>query len=1100
MDVSFISSVPLHRFRKLIHQYQLDIGVALALALLAGVLCYVGQQSLNPVLSESHNAGSVWFEADISRVYANLTDRGSDHYRTKVHPLFSLFGYLPTFALAKLLSTDRMTAVQIFVGAIAALWMTALYTLLRMLGCLRLDAVVFSLLAVPSAAALFFFSVPETYSMGSLSILLGLGLALWAESATVLPVWYVIIGIATISITITNWMVGLVAAWVEFPRRLFLQIATNTFCLTTLLWAVQKYIFPTAGFFLGDDEERAYVLNPESGGPLVVLRSLITHTLVMPQFYLVREDRDWPLMLTQMALPGSASLWGAIAVGLWVGLLGLGIWGFTRLNTHPKFRLVFGLSLLGQVLLHLVYGEETFLYALHFLPFLIILAAMSSLTRARGVALGLTTVLIVLAGVNNLQVWNQARAHLDNHGTPRQLVQGQIRQRPADPWPRGEGHVVMALPGTLEEDKAYYEPGGSFSPAVGSFGVSIWLLDAAGQIVATSDSIPLDQMTQRLEYGSGQPIPELVTETEFYTARWRSTGLGQWRLTLTTAPDNPHHLAVALRSVGPAGGAIAQLRKADETVRINDRWLVQPSAGTATTTLGSETDANWITAQSDVSEWTDDQGWGYARLDLADADTWSLAIKDLTLPQSPQLTATQVQSTVSVDLPDTRFADSLNAQVAHMMMGLVGQQTRPGEPTNYPLAWQRDGTYELVALAQAGQLEVAKALAVDFAERDFFGGFGAEADAPGLAIWALETVAEQVADPAYDQWLWPHIQRKAVLIETMLTTNDWIYQTFEGPMVPAMRDKLYEEAAKIAGPTRDGLIIGMMDHQYPLLFINAVSYRGLMDAATLAERVNQPTEAERWRSRAQSIQAAWTRELQKQPSGLKESLKQLLSQWFGLTFREAMESANERTYISGLWPSWVATQAIDTYEQNLGDRWSTLRDDQGAFRNTPLWTYFDVAEAHQWLYLGQADRVWATVEWFWQHQVSPGLYTWWEGDGEENASGRWERVRGWLDPAHVTPHYWTASEMVLLQLDMLAYGDRTTDTPTLVIGAGIPADWVSQPMRVDGLHVLGRQVDWAWDGQQMQVQVTGEPLPVKLGTAFGAETPLLVSTNDTSTT
>ena len=66
--------------------------------------------------------------------------------------------------------------------------------------------------------------------------------------------------------------------------------------------------------------------------------------------------------------------------------------------------------------------------------------------------------------------------------TPRQEVLAEMETRPGDPWPRGIGHVLLAVPGSIEKQKAYHEPGGSFSPEVGSFGVSIWITDPKGAI------------------------------------------------------------------------------------------------------------------------------------------------------------------------------------------------------------------------------------------------------------------------------------------------------------------------------------------------------------------------------------------------------------------------------------------------------------------------------------------------------------------------------------------------------------------------------------------------------------------------------------------
>ena len=132
------------------------------------------------------------------------------------------------------------------------------------------------------------------------------------------------------------------------------------------------------------------------------------------------------------------------------------------------------------------------------------------------------------------------------------------------------------------------------------------------------------------------------------------------------------------------------------------------------------------------------------------------------------------------------------------------------------------------------------------------------------------------------------------------------------------------------------------------------------------------------------------------------------------------------------------------YQQDLEAHWNKLREEQGGFRETPLWTYFDIAEAHQWLFLGRPECTWLTLHWYWDHQVLLGLYTWWEGSGEENTFHLWEQVRGWLKPPYVTPHYWTAAETLLLQLDMLAYVDESKGgAPSLAVGAGIPPDWCS---------------------------------------------------------
>ena len=104
-------------------------------------------------------------------------------------------------------------------------------------------------------------------------------------------------------------------------------------------------------------------------------------------------------------------------------------------------------------------------------------------------------------------------------------------------------------------------------------------------------------------------------------------------------------------------------------------------------------------------------------------------------------------------------------------MGLVNNETRPGDPLSYPLPWLRDGSYAIVALARAGQLQTARTLVEYMAEHDFYGGFGSEADAPGLALWSIEEVAARMRDDRFDAWLWPHVRRKVAWIERMLSAR-----------------------------------------------------------------------------------------------------------------------------------------------------------------------------------------------------------------------------------------------------------------------------------------------------------------------------------------
>jgi hypothetical protein len=661
--------------------------------------------------------------------------------------------------------------------------------------------------------------------------------------------------------------------------------------------------------------------------------------------------------------------------------------------------------------------------------------------------------------------------------TPRQEVLEAQHARPTDPWPRGRGHVVLALPGSLEVQKSYHEPGGSFSPEFRSFGVSFWVTDSHGAILETGDSMPLSQIRQRFVWHDGVVAPSIRTETGEYVANWSvGPALGHSQLLLTPRLSLGHKLMLAIRSVGPAGAAIESLAWTNNELIVNGRYRLRITPSPVSVYVGHEGGADWTTATAGSStECHGQNGWCFARLELPSKSNTSLHIVDAYPRRAPELTARSTRSTLEIALPDDRFRDSLDAQVAHLMMGTVDDQTRPGEPNQYPLAWLRDGAYQVVALARAGQLDEARELVHYFVDKDFFGGFGAEGDAPGLSLWAMEEVAVRLNSRDYDRFLWPHVYRKAEFILGMKSTKETIQRIFAGMLVPIHRAE--PDVYDLAQPASDGLIRGRMDLHYPAMYATAESYNGLLKAAELADRLNIQEDARRWRAAAAELKRAWNAAYQ--PT-----------------------EPDDRTFMSGLWPTWIDSDRA-TYLKGLDLHWaagdsSSWDDARGGFRVAPLWTYFTFAFAHQYLFLDKPERTFPVLQWFWEHQPSPGLYSWWEGNGEENNFHEWEYVRGWVDPPHVTPHYWAAAECLLLQMDMLTYVEETLSEPVIVVGAGIPASWTLKPMKVHGMLTKLGRVDWTWDGKAMLVNIQGKRVPVRLGSSFpsGAKVTVLSTASD----
>ena len=390
------------------HGFQaLDIFLCIALLSVGAAVSLVGSSQIDPGLYDSSTASeNAWFQADLHRVYDNMTERGSDHYRSKVHPLFSL----ATHPIVKILSktgVEKSLAVRLLISTASGILVLTFFIFLRLTGLRAADASIYSLLLCASSALVFWTAVPETYVFGSITILLPLIVLALAARIPVSSSWVLAANAASLSMTVTNWMSGLASAAQMLPFRKAIRLSLDAFVLVVFIWAVQKFLYPSSEFFLVFAEELEYIGLEEYGGPLERARSFLVHAIITPDILVMpnQHGSSWPYLSIQFAGIGSAGGLALAATVVWAVFLIAGTRvAFSATAQRPLLRAVL-LVIAGQFLLHMVYGDETFLYSLNWTPLLVFLAALTSLTRHRPYFLTVSVLLLITIAVSNFQQW-----------------------------------------------------------------------------------------------------------------------------------------------------------------------------------------------------------------------------------------------------------------------------------------------------------------------------------------------------------------------------------------------------------------------------------------------------------------------------------------------------------------------------------------------------------------------------------------------------------------------------------------------------------------------------------------------------------------------
>lgn len=646
-------------------------------------------------------------------------------------------------------------------------------------------------------------------------------------------------------------------------------------------------------------------------------------------------------------------------------------------------------------------------------------------------------------------------------------------------WPRSDSHMVLGVPGSMECYKTWVEPGNSFSPGIASFGVSIWIRDRETGKLFIPETMPLESLSWRFSEGQ---LPLVISEYDCGSVHVQSR-LFTWeeqphvysdtlRLRLSSPVARQLTIYLVIRSYGACGGPIESAYENGDgkIIHINDYPLVHGQQRfddfAAVDCYGEDRDigdfiihGHWpncrraqdklgwasLAAQYNVAVGTNETrelGWVFP---IYLPKTIASHLVNYVSPLALSAAEREIQMTtqwltqmkaMDIHVADPQIRDMFHASMLHMLMMVTGDDVRI-ETSFYPLFWLRDGVYIINALEKAGYQEIAKKALKRLVSGDFYGGFSSEADAPAEGIWAL---AEHFLFTRDVQWLkdiYPAIRRKAEWIRKMIEAKDTLYDYSTEMVTYFIRSSMVN--GLVCHPAKDGLIQGNMDHHIPLYWINCWAIFGLRLSAQCAHELGYELDECEYRRMA-------------------EELYHNLLSYYPRDFRDPPQLQGIYSFGVALWPTEVFQS--DTVREEFDAWWDTWRFRDGEYNVAFDWSYFECAQAHNYLLLGDWSRYQIMLDRFKAHQDVPGLYgynegkTFFDADGKPRYGGQdWGfgnilPYRGWDMFDCNMPHNWVSAELYLLLRDAFLYERGAT----LVLGTGILPSWLEDGKKVQVMN------------------------------------------------
>ncbi len=409
------------------------------------------------------------------------------------------------------------------------------------------------------------------------------------------------------------------------------------------------------------------------------------------------------------------------------------------------------------------------------------------------------------------------------------------------------------------------------------------------------------------------------------------------------------------------------------------------------------------------------------------------------------------------------LVSTLKSNLAFVLVNRDGPWIQPGSRA-YERSWIRDGALTSSALLRLGHVAEVRAFLLAFAAKQFPDGRipccvdvrGAdpvvENDSHGEFLFLAAEYFRFTHDAATLESIWPRLEKTVAAIDAL--RHERLTPEYDAPRKIAFRGLLPESISHE----------GYSDRPVHSYWDDAFARKGLADAAFLAAALGHPEDARRFAEIAAAFEA-----------DLLASIRRTIAENRLDTLPASVEKHDfdPTSTAASLSPCGLQEKLPQKELERTFDRYvSEARARRNGAKPGDAYTPYELRNVGALVRLGRREEAHELLASFMEDRRPAAWNGWAEVVGRDPRAPRF---------VGDMPHTWVGTDFIRSFLDFFAIERGDGVRGSLLVGAGLPEDWVRAPggSGVEGLGTIFGPLDLsvAAIGDEVRARIAGVRLP-----------------------